>query len=161
MDRALAASGLLVVAVDMTLAPEAPYPACVEDANYVVRWLKANAATWNGEATKLGVYGSSSGGRVAAAQQVGRQVLEHHALFHEALRLSFRITERIVFKRSHGELSNSLARPILGLAIARRRLPDRRAEADANTSEARVSAAEVRNDEEVRSGTTRGREPMA
>ena len=38
MDRALAASGLLVVAVDMTLAPEAPYPACVEDANYAVRW---------------------------------------------------------------------------------------------------------------------------
>ena len=27
MDRALAASGLLVVAIDMTLAPEAPYPA--------------------------------------------------------------------------------------------------------------------------------------
>jgi poly(3-hydroxybutyrate) depolymerase len=37
MDRALAASGLLVVAVDMTLAPEAPYPACVQDANYAVR----------------------------------------------------------------------------------------------------------------------------
>jgi acetyl esterase/lipase len=33
MDRALAASGLLVVAIDMTLAPEAPYPACVQDAN--------------------------------------------------------------------------------------------------------------------------------
>src|SRR5437588_12924949 len=32
IDRALAASGLLVVAVDMTLAPEAPYPACVQDA---------------------------------------------------------------------------------------------------------------------------------
>src|SRR5215471_13104814 len=32
MDRALAASGLLVVAIDMTLAPEAPYPACVQDA---------------------------------------------------------------------------------------------------------------------------------
>ncbi len=65
MDRALAASGLLVVAVDMTLAPEAPYPACVEDANYAVRWLKANAATWNGDAAKLGIYGSSSGGHVA------------------------------------------------------------------------------------------------
>ncbi len=49
MDRALAASGLLVVAVDMTLAPEAPYPACVQDANYAVRWLKVNAATWNGD----------------------------------------------------------------------------------------------------------------
>ena len=65
MDRALAASGLLVVAVDMTLAPEAPYPACVQDANYAVRWLKANAATWNGDASRLGVYGSSSGGHVA------------------------------------------------------------------------------------------------
>ena len=65
MDRALAASGLLVVAVDMTLAPEAPYPACVQDANYAVRWLKANAATWNGDRSKIGIYGSSSGGHVA------------------------------------------------------------------------------------------------
>src|SRR5690349_17834651 len=29
MDRALAASGLQVVAVDLTVSPEAPYPACV------------------------------------------------------------------------------------------------------------------------------------
>jgi acetyl esterase/lipase len=65
MDRALAASGLLVVAVDMTLAPEAPYPACVQDANYSVRWLKVNAATWKGDASKIGVYASSSGGHVA------------------------------------------------------------------------------------------------
>jgi acetyl esterase len=65
MDRALAASGLLVVAIDMTLAPEAPYPACVQDANYGVRWLKSKAAAWNGDASKLGVYGSSSGGHVA------------------------------------------------------------------------------------------------
>jgi acetyl esterase/lipase len=65
MDRALAESGLLVVAVDMTLAPEAPYPACVQDAHYAVRWLKTKAATWNGEPSKIGVYASSSGGHVA------------------------------------------------------------------------------------------------
>ncbi len=65
MDRAIAASGVLVVAIDMTLAPEAPYPACVQDANYGVRWLKSKAAGWNGDASKLGVYGSSSGGHVA------------------------------------------------------------------------------------------------
>lgn len=65
MDRALAASGLLVVAVDMTLGPEAPYPACVLDANWSVRWLKTNAHRWNGDVSKLGVYGSSSGGHVA------------------------------------------------------------------------------------------------
>src|SRR5688572_6416793 len=34
MDRALAGSGVLVVAIDLTLAPEAPYPASVQDANY-------------------------------------------------------------------------------------------------------------------------------
>jgi len=65
MDRALAASGLLVIAVDLTLAPEAPYPACVQDANYAVRWLKVNAVTWNGDTAMVGIYGSSSGGHVA------------------------------------------------------------------------------------------------
>src|SRR5436190_6027517 len=65
MDRALAASGLLVVAIDLTLAPEAPYPACVQDANYGVRWLKWKAAAWGGDASAIGVYGSSSGGHVA------------------------------------------------------------------------------------------------
>ncbi|MFN7980956.1 MAG: alpha/beta hydrolase [Vicinamibacterales bacterium] len=65
MDRSLAQSGLLVVAVDMTLAKEAPYPAAVQDANYAVRWLKWKAPSWNGDTSRLGIYGSSSGGHVA------------------------------------------------------------------------------------------------
>jgi acetyl esterase len=65
MDRAIAESGVLVVAVDLTLAPESPYPACVQDANFAVRWLKTKAAAWNGNPAKIGVYGSSSGGHVA------------------------------------------------------------------------------------------------
>ncbi len=65
MDEAVAKSGILVVAVDLTLAPEAPYPAAVQDANYGVRWLKAKARDWNGESSNLGVLGSSSGGHIA------------------------------------------------------------------------------------------------
>jgi acetyl esterase/lipase len=65
MDRAIASSGVLVLAIDMTIAPEAPYPACVQDANYGVRWLKSKAAQWNGDASRIGLYGSSSGGHVA------------------------------------------------------------------------------------------------
>jgi acetyl esterase/lipase len=72
MDRALAASGLLVVAIDLTLAPEAPYPACVQDANYGVRWLKANAGRWSADASTVGIYGSSSGGHVAELLAIGR-----------------------------------------------------------------------------------------
>ncbi len=64
MDRALAASGVLVVAIDLTLAPEAPYPANVQDANYGVRWLKWKAASWGGDPSRIGIYGSSSGGHV-------------------------------------------------------------------------------------------------
>jgi len=64
MDEKLAASGILVVAVDLTLAPEAPYPASVADANYGVRWLKAKAHEWNGDPATVGALGSSSGGHV-------------------------------------------------------------------------------------------------
>ena len=64
-NRAIAASGALVVAVDLTLAPEAPYPACVQDASYALRWLKAKARTWKGDASRVGLFGSSSGGHVA------------------------------------------------------------------------------------------------
>src|SRR5688572_9094478 len=65
MDEALAKSGMLVVAVDLRLAPEAPYPGSVQDANYAVRWLKHKAKEWNGDASRVGVLGSSTGGHVA------------------------------------------------------------------------------------------------
>jgi acetyl esterase/lipase len=65
MDRALASTGLLVVAIDLTLAPEAPYPANVQDANYAVRWLKWKAPSWNGDPSRIGIYASSSGGHIA------------------------------------------------------------------------------------------------
>ena len=64
MDRAIAASGVLVVAIDMTLAPEAPYPASVQDANYGVRWLKHKAREWNGDPATVGILGSSTGGHM-------------------------------------------------------------------------------------------------
>src|SRR5918996_5936864 len=65
MDESLAASGILVVAIDLTLAPEAPYPASVQDANYGVRWLKWKAPGWFGDPATLGVLGSSTGGHLA------------------------------------------------------------------------------------------------
>jgi acetyl esterase len=65
MDRAVAGSGVLVAAIDLTLAPEAPYPASVLDANYGVRWLKSRAAQWGGDPASLGILGSSTGGHIA------------------------------------------------------------------------------------------------
>lgn len=65
MDDNVARSGILVVAVDLTLAPEAHYPASVQDANCAVRWLKSKAKGWNGDPSSFGVIGSSTGGHMA------------------------------------------------------------------------------------------------
>ena len=58
---ALAASGLLVFAIDFRLSPDNPYPAQVNDTNYGTRWLRAHAGELKGDTTRLGGIGSSSG----------------------------------------------------------------------------------------------------
>src|SRR5579871_3578810 len=117
MDRALAASGLLVVAIDMTLAPEAPYPACVQDANYGVRWLKHNAATWNGDTTKIGIYGSSSGGHVA--ELLG---LRPHDARYTAIPLAgaTNVDATVAWVACRSPISDTFALVILGILVARR-----------------------------------------
>src|SRR5262245_40760984 len=64
VDERLAASGIVVVAIDVRLAREAPYPASVADANYGIRWLKSQARSLNGDPETVGALGSSSGGHV-------------------------------------------------------------------------------------------------
>jgi acetyl esterase len=61
IDRALAAKGILVAAVDFRQPPEAGYPASICDVNLAVRWLKTRAAEFNGT-TAVGAFGNSSGG---------------------------------------------------------------------------------------------------
>ena len=64
VDQRLAASGILVVAIDVRLAREASYPGSVADVNYGIRWLKSKAREWNADPSTLGALGSSSGGHV-------------------------------------------------------------------------------------------------
>jgi acetyl esterase len=107
MDRALAASGLLVVAVDLTVAPEAPYPACVRDANYAVRWLKTKAQTWNGDTAKIGVYGSSSGGHVAELLAMRPRDRRYNAI---ALAAAPDIDATVAYIATRSPISNTFAR---------------------------------------------------
>ena len=106
MDRAVAASGVLVVAVDLTLAPEAPYPASVQDGNYGVRWLKSKAAEWNGEAAKLGVLGSSSGGHVAELL-----ALRPHDARYNAISLAdAKVDATVAYVATRSPISDTVAR---------------------------------------------------
>ena len=61
IDRALAAKGIVVAAVDFRQPPEAGYPASICDVNLAVRWLKMHAPEFNGTIA-VGAFGNSSGG---------------------------------------------------------------------------------------------------
>jgi acetyl esterase/lipase len=107
MDKAIAASGVLVVAIDMTLAPEAPYPASVQDASYGARWLKAEAGGWNGDATHLGVLGSSSGGHVAQLLAMRPRDARYNA---HALPEAPALDARVVYVATRSPISDPYAR---------------------------------------------------
>lgn len=62
MDHALAASGLVVAAIEFRQAPTYTYPTQVADVNFGTRWLKAHAQDFNADARHLGGLGTSSGG---------------------------------------------------------------------------------------------------
>jgi acetyl esterase len=61
----LAAAGIVVLSIDFRNAPEAPYPASLQDINYGIRWLKHHAAGFGSSAGRVGAYGTSSGGHQA------------------------------------------------------------------------------------------------
>ena len=65
LNEALAKTGILVVALDFRVPPQSGYPGSIADANYAVRWLKANTAKWNARADRIGMVGISSGGHQA------------------------------------------------------------------------------------------------
>jgi acetyl esterase len=65
VNEPLARSGVIVVALDFRMPPDAPYPASMADINYGVRWVKSHVAEFGGRADRVGLMGSSSGGHQA------------------------------------------------------------------------------------------------
>ena len=62
----LMAQGYIVVSIDYRLSGEAPFPAAIEDCKAAVRWLRANAATYQIDPDHIGAWGHSAGGHLAA-----------------------------------------------------------------------------------------------
>lgn len=64
-DEVLAKAGFAAVALDFRQAADG-YPSSLQDINYAIRWLKANAASLGLDANRAGLSGQSSGGHLAA-----------------------------------------------------------------------------------------------
>jgi acetyl esterase/lipase len=61
----LAGHGYVAATVGYRLAPQAKFPAQIEDCKAAVRWLRANAAKYNINPQRIGAFGFSAGGHLA------------------------------------------------------------------------------------------------
>lgn len=66
IHEALARAGVVVMAIDFRMPPEAQYPASIVDINYATRWLKLRAKDYGVALDKIGGLGTSSGGHQLA-----------------------------------------------------------------------------------------------
>ncbi|MEU9246864.1 alpha/beta hydrolase [Streptomyces sp. NPDC048385] len=87
-------TGLKVVSVGYRLAPEAAFPAGLDDCHAVVRWVaeEGESLAWDG--ITLAVAGDSSGGNFAAAvaaraHDEGFGAITHQILYYPSLDLDF------------------------------------------------------------------------
>jgi acetyl esterase len=93
--RALAKeTGLKVVSVGYRLAPEAAFPAGLEDSYAVVRWVVEHGADLRWDGGTLAIAGDSSGGTFVAgvaamAHDEGFGAITHQVLFYPSLDLDF------------------------------------------------------------------------
>ena len=62
----LVGRGYIVTSVNYRLAPQYKFPAQIEDVKCAVRHLRANAAAYHLDGNRIGVWGTSAGGHLAA-----------------------------------------------------------------------------------------------
>ncbi|WP_087974628.1 alpha/beta hydrolase [Oceanobacillus rekensis] len=87
-------SGYKVIAVDMRLAPEHPYPAALVDCYNVTKWVTEHKGELNWDGENLAISGDSSGGNLAAAVSLMARekrefTITKQVLFYPSLDLDF------------------------------------------------------------------------
>ncbi len=58
----LANAGFAWFSIDYRMAPEFRFPQAIEDLNSAIRWVKANAATYRVDVSRIAIIGESAGG---------------------------------------------------------------------------------------------------
>jgi acetyl esterase/lipase len=66
-------TSLAVVSIDYRLSDEAKFPAAVEDVKAAVRWVRSVADKFGFDGDRVGLWGSSAGGHLAACAALSRE----------------------------------------------------------------------------------------
>lgn len=66
-SRIAAENTIVVVSANYRLAPEWPFPACLDDCLAVLQWMRTNGDTLGGDGARIVVGGDSAGANLAAA----------------------------------------------------------------------------------------------
>jgi acetyl esterase len=66
-SRIAAENAMVVVSANYRLAPEWPFPACLDDCLAVLQWMQKNGAPLGGDGMRIAMGGDSAGGNLAAA----------------------------------------------------------------------------------------------
>lgn len=61
----LTQAGFVWFSIDYRLAPTNPWPACFEDVQAAIRWVKAHATEFKGDTNRIALVGYSAGGHLA------------------------------------------------------------------------------------------------
>ncbi len=100
-------TGLMIISVGYRRAPEAPFPAGLEDCCGVVRWVAGNGERLPWDGRTLAIAGDSSGGTFVAAatamlRDEGFDRITHQVLFYPSLDLDFDV-DRYASLRDNAE----------------------------------------------------------
>lgn len=89
--------GIAFVTVDYRLAPEFTYPAQNDDVQCAYQFLKQNAATYRLDMERVGLFGDSAGGQLAAMQALSseaRDSIDGVVMFYGVSDLWYQLTEK-------------------------------------------------------------------
>lgn len=70
MQEPLTAAGFAWFSINYRLAPKFTYPACIEDVETAIRWVKAHAAEFHIDPKRIALSGESAGGHLVALAAV-------------------------------------------------------------------------------------------
>jgi acetyl esterase/lipase len=87
LSRHFATHGFAMASIDYRLSREAIFPAQLHDVKAAIRWLRVNAARFGIDESRIGLWGASAGGHLAALTAFGARVDESPDVAHANVRV--------------------------------------------------------------------------